>query len=113
MFCEDEEGVYNFGNRCIYRLVHKYMCNMKFKYLRQMSTTRAEIFTSDKGLFKAFFHMINIDEHLFLVRKANINNDFFTCYGLKKMLQIDPYVFFINILSPIYKLLHINNKTQS
>ena len=41
-----------------------------------MSTTRAEIFTSDRGLLKVFF--LSYEKHqriLFLVSKANINND--------------------------------------
>ena len=51
------------------------MCNIKFKYLRQISTTRAEIFTSDRGLLKAFFSYEKHQRILFLVSKANINND--------------------------------------
>ena len=57
-----------------YKVLHKYMCNIKFKYLRQMSTTRAEIFTSDRGLFKVFFfHMRNSNRHYsWLVRPISI-----------------------------------------
>ena len=38
-----------------------------------MSTTRAEIFTSDRGLLKSFFHMRNINEYSsWLVRPISI-----------------------------------------
>ena len=55
-------------------MIHKYVCNIKFKYLRQMSTTRAEIFTNDRGLLKVlFFHMRNINEYYsWLVRPISI-----------------------------------------
>ena len=40
-----------------------------------MSTTRAEIFTSDRGLLKFFFSYEKHQRIQFLVGKANINND--------------------------------------
>ena len=51
------------------------MCNIKLKYLRQISTTRAEIFTSDRGILKDFFSYEKHQRILFLVSKANINSD--------------------------------------
>ncbi len=47
----------------MYRVVHKYMCNKKFKYLRQMSTKRAEIFTSNRGLLKVFFVYCKVSKY--------------------------------------------------
>ena len=49
-----------------------------------MSTTRAEIFTSGRDLFKVFFSYEKHQPTLFLVSKANINNDFLLGTGSKK-----------------------------
>ena len=50
-----------------------------------MPTTRAEIFTSGRDLFKVLF--FSYEKHqptLFLISKANINNDFLLVTGSKK-----------------------------
>ena len=50
-----------------------------------MSTTRAENFTSDRGLFKVFSFSYEKHQRIFfLVSKANINNDFLFMTGSKK-----------------------------
>ena len=49
-----------------------------------MSTTRAEIFTNDRDLFKVFFSYEKHQRILFLVNKANINNDVLLVTGSKK-----------------------------
>ena len=52
-----------------------------------MSTTRAEIFTSDRGLLKVFFSNEKYQRILFLVSKANINNDFLLGTGSKNIID--------------------------
>ena len=52
-----------------------------------MSTTRAEIFTSDRGLLKVFFSYEKHQRILFLASKANINNDALLVTGSKNVID--------------------------
>ncbi len=55
---------------------HKEYSDKKFKYLRQMSTKRAQTFTEDNGSLQVLFHRKNMEKPLFLCSKTDINNDF-------------------------------------
>ena len=77
-----------------------------------MSATRAEIFTSDRGLLKVFFHMRNINEYYsWLVRPISIMI-FYLLRAQKNVIDRSIRIFYKHF-SPIYEFLHTNNKTQS